>query len=219
VENFPTAEWRVGERFRSRYRFVVPTSIVPGDYGFGFSVHSSTPGSVPLTTEHGQPLVLQRLTVTGPERVMEPPSVIWRQEASFGDLGSLYGFNISGTEGGRLRLRAGEVFDINVVWKVEGSTSTSYKVFVHLADEHGLIKGQHDSEPGAGERPTSSWVPGEFVIDRHSLQVAPNTSPGQYQLLVGLYGPDGSRLTVHDSAGSPLPDALPLAGIEVEVVQ
>jgi hypothetical protein len=46
-------------------------------------------------------------------------------------------------------------------------------------------------------RPTSTWPVGETVVDRHALWLPPDTPPGRYRLVLGLYRPgDGQRLSL-----------------------
>jgi hypothetical protein len=78
-----------------------------------------------------------------------------------------------------------------------------YFVFLHLVDEQGHMIAQQDKVPGIrGKQPTTSWLPGEVVIDPMDLILRPDLPPGPYTLRLGLYLPaDGSRLPVLDSAG------------------
>ena len=46
---------------------------------------------------------------------------------------------------------------------------------------------QRDSEPGGGLALTTTWKPGEVLLDNHGILVPLDTRPGRYQLVVGLY--------------------------------
>ncbi len=53
--------------------------------------------------------------------------------------------------------------------------------------------------PASGARPTSSFVPGEYVADEHLLGGSAALPPGRYTLIAGLYDPaTGERLTAPD---------------------
>jgi hypothetical protein len=68
-------------------------------------------------------------------------------------------------------------------------------VFIHLVTTDGQIIAQADGQPALWTQPTSTWQPNEIIIDRHGLWLPPNTSAGNYHLLIGLYHPEtGERL-------------------------
>ncbi|MCS7003009.1 MAG: hypothetical protein NZ518_09190, partial [Dehalococcoidia bacterium] len=80
-------------------------------------------------------------------------------------------------------------------------------VFVHLVDADGRPLAQHDSRPANGDAPTAGWTPGEFIQDPHRLVVPPETPPGTYRVIVGLYAPHtGARRAVVDAEGAPVGD-------------
>jgi len=91
-------------------------------------------------------------------------------------------------------------------WDVSQTLDTDYTVFVHYLRNEERIA-QHDGSPGYGHLPTSSWEPGDLILDIHPM---PNIRPqaGQDNLRIGLYdAQSGKGLAVVDSAGNPLDDA------------
>jgi hypothetical protein len=96
-----------------------------------------------------------------------------------------------------------------------------YTVFVHLLSvEEGAeqLVAQQDNPPVRGTRPTSTWEPGEVVIDPYDLEIPGDASPGEYVLAVGLYHwPDLARLPVRDGGGARLPeDRVSLTTVRVD---
>lgn len=86
------------------------------------------------------------------------------------------------------RLAPGETLDVTLYWQGQRAIPQDYTVFVHIVDPQTLrIYGGSDAQPVAWTRPTSSWMPGETVIDTHTLMLDPTTPPGVYQIEVGLY--------------------------------
>ena len=82
-----------------------------------------------------------------------------------------------------------------LVWRAEMETATSYHVFVHLVDEAGNILAQSDGVPGDWTRPTTGWLPGEYVTDVHTLILPAELPDGPLTLRAGLYAPTtGKRL-------------------------
>jgi hypothetical protein len=78
--------------------------------------------------------------------------------------------------------------------------SESYTVFTHVETDR--IWGQKDGRPACGARPTTSWTPGEVIVDRYGVAINPSTPAGRYPLLVGMYEfSTGKRLEVLDEKG------------------
>jgi hypothetical protein len=88
---------------------------------------------------------------------------------------------------GPVALRPGDQLDLSLIWHASGPTERELTVFVHLIDGNGTLAAQHDGQPAQGRCPTTTWAPGEPVIDRHTL-VVPSASNGwEGYLQVGLY--------------------------------
>jgi mannosyltransferase len=75
-------------------------------------------------------------------------------------------------------------------WRSLVEMHHDYKVFTQILSADGQIVAQDDQIAGAAEYPTSHWPPGSVVRDRFLLTVYPETPPGQYTLIAGLYKPD-----------------------------
>lgn len=89
------------------------------------------------------------------------------------------------------QLQPGENANLDLYWKLDSTQplSTSYKIFVHIADtleDQSRIVTQ-DSKPMNWTLPTTCWRPGQIVRDAHAFQVDPNAQPGDYFVLIGLY--------------------------------
>jgi hypothetical protein len=94
-------------------------------------------------------------------------------------------------------LQAGETVAVALRWRTEAELDTHYSVFLHLAsDPQSPPLVQQDGEPQAGFAPTTDWVPDDEVHDLRGLRLPADLAPGRYQLILGLYGPDGTRLPV-----------------------
>jgi hypothetical protein len=95
----------------------------------------------------------------------------------------------------------GSAFPIELHWQTAAPLRENYHIFIHLLDTQGQIMTQTDGQPGQWMRPTSTWAVGESIVDRHGLWIPPETAPGSYLLLVGVYRPtDGQRLPLADGA-------------------
>lgn len=100
----------------------------------------------------------------------------------------------------------GDTISLRLYWQSQTLMDEWYKIFVHLwgaADpaEGERIWGQEDVHPCDNSYFTAWWAVGDVVIDEHRISISPETPPGEYQLLVGLYQDDGPRLPVLSAEG------------------
>jgi len=70
-------------------------------------------------------------------------------------------------------------------WYAENLNNTDYQVTIQLLSDSGQSVISQTGHPVDNTRPTSSWLKGEWILDKHILQVPP-LSPGRYQLTVSL---------------------------------
>ena len=109
---------------------------------------------------------------------------------------------------------SGDVVPLTLFWRAETTPTERYKAFVHLVNAEGTLVAQTDTEPGGGFALTSLWTPGAGLIDRYGVLVPPESAPGAYRLLVGMYGFSGERLLV-TLDGQPAGDTLTLTTLTV----
>lgn len=84
--------------------------------------------------------------------------------------------------------RAGEAVRFTLFWEALAMPASSYTVFTHIvADDPTQKIGQRDQLPVAGKHPTSTWRRGDFITDSYAVPIDPNTQPGSYRVIVGLY--------------------------------
>jgi hypothetical protein len=78
-------------------------------------------------------------------------------------------------------------------WRVERSVSTPLRVFLHLLGDTESPVAQHD---GLGS-PPHRWMPGDLIIQKHTIAIPTDLQEGRYHVQTGLYDPTtGDRLTV-----------------------
>lgn len=107
--------------------------------------------------------------------------VITPVQALFGDQAQLVGVEVGG------EARPGQLLPVELYWLALRENGRNDKSFVHLVDAAGQVVAQHDGDPGGGFTPTSRWQPGEFLRDRHYLELPMTLPPGRYRLKAGLY--------------------------------
>ncbi|MGC9393817.1 MAG: glycosyltransferase family 39 protein [Anaerolineae bacterium] len=148
-----------------------------------------------------------RLTIYGTAALPDAPTT--SLDARFGDVITFEGYALPETT-----FAPGDIVPLTLFWQAEATPAERYKVFVHLLNADGALVAQTDTEPGGGFALTSLWLPGESLTDRYGVLVPPDSVPGEYRLLVGMYGFSGERLPVTLN-GEPAGDALPLTTLTV----
>ncbi|MBK9125193.1 MAG: glycosyltransferase family 39 protein [Chloroflexi bacterium] len=106
----------------------------------------------------------------------------------------------------------GDVLNLMLEFSADAVPPANYKITVQLLDASGVLVAQRDAEPVAYQRPTTTWTPGEIIVDRHALLIPNDLTPAQYRLMIGFYNPEypGERLPVNPDG-----DLLLLADISV----
>jgi len=93
------------------------------------------------------------------------------------------------------RMSPGTLLRIRTTWEVTAPVEGNYTIFVHLLTPEGKYVVGFDGPPVNGFRPTTTWQPGEQVVDRKGVMLPADMPGGIYALEVGLYDPaTGERL-------------------------
>jgi hypothetical protein len=214
---YPTSLWKPGE--------VVVTEMLPWDIGTEFRL------AVAVLRPEGNRLGVEVLeSADHPVYAMEGSSWLraeafeWVDDqvrlvdesatlkfpsvAEFGSKLALAGYDLEPE-----RPVPGDELVVWLSWHRQGpALARDYTVFVHLLDRTGERVAQGDGVPGyLGPVPTSLWLPGVSVLDRHVVVLPADLPAGQYSLLIGWYDPEtGERL--HLASGD---DSLNLAQLTV----
>ncbi len=192
-----SSRWPVGTVARQQIEVPILPWAEAGVYDVRLEVQELSGQSL------GQALVIGqvRLRSRDTRRVATTAPPVQRQLAArFGSLAELYGVRLYRTrQVGRraadqpslvlAQLAPGEPLVLELTWHVLAPAARSYHVTAQLVDAAGRIAAQHDGVPAGGERPTTSWLPGEYLTDRHELVVGADCQPGRYELIVALYDP------------------------------
>ncbi len=106
------------------------------------------------------------------------------------------------------RAASGAEADVTVVWQILAPPpDPRLTPFYHLVDRWGNRWGQAEPFKYAAE----DWTPGEIVMDRVRVPIAPGAPPGEYSLETGLYSQyTDTRLAVIDTNGSFAGTTVPL---------
>ena len=102
-------------------------------------------------------------------------------------------------------VQPGDTLNVTLYWQALAPLQKDYSVFVQVTGWQQNL-GQRDTYPVGGGYPTSRWVPGQIVRDRHQITIRPDAkSPGPAWIAAGLYEFDTmERLEAVDAAGQPV---------------
>jgi len=192
----PAVASQAGDVWRSQHRLVLPADLPSATYTWRLTSPDGSPG-----------IALSDLTVSAPERTFLPPPFATPVGVTLEGIATLVGATIEPTDG---PLAPGDSLAVTLIWRAEDTASVSHHVFVHLLGADGGLVAQADGIPVGWTRPTTGWLPGEYLTDVHLLTLPDDTPMGELTLQAGLYVPGGPRLT--DAEGH---DAVWLAAVDV----
>ena len=193
----PTTAWQPGDVWRGQHALHLPADLKSGKYTWRLSMDSIYQSTdLPSTID-----------ISAPDRIFSPPPVDVETETSLDDVFTLVGANL---EPGTSNLRPGNPLTVTLVWRAEDTVNASYHVFLHLLGPDGALVAQSDGIPADWTRPTTGWMPGEYVTDERVLLVPDEVSAGDHALAVGLYIPGEGRLTTAEGS-----DAITLTTVSV----
>lgn len=194
--DYPTSSWRVGEITRYPQEITVSAEAVGGDYALMVNLIDPSTGQR-LTAEDAH---LSDITVKARERLFEVPSIMYPCTASFGDDIEFLGYDLQPDT-----VAPKGTLHLTLYWRTLRPTDIPYTVFTHLLDGESKVRGQRDSVPVDGTRPTTSWAIGEIIVDRYEIPVDADTPDGTCQIEIGLYDPaTGDRLLAFGEEGERL---------------
>ncbi|MEZ4767831.1 MAG: hypothetical protein R2844_05325 [Caldilineales bacterium] len=206
---------------------VTATTQLPPDAPVGRPVHTYAdlhvppdiaPGVYPLTLGtpggDGQAVELGEVEIGGRPRRFDAPALSLPIHATFGGQVSLLGTETPPL----LDVAPGQPITVTLAWQALATPGQDLVRFVHLLNGDGLVVAQQDSRPCAGQCPSSSWLPGEVLLEDVSVQTPSDLLPGVYRLAVGWYdAATVQRLAATDATGLPIADNLLILPVGVRV--
>lgn len=194
-EGLPAGSWPTHGRLRGQHLIQLPASLATGRYRFAI-----------------EGFTLGEIAVEAPQRQFQPPALARTINATFTTAGGAPIATLVGiaADSSSPICPSGSPLSCSLplVWRAEAETTTSYRVFVHLVDEAGNLLAQSDAIPANWTRPTTGWLPDEYVTDTHSIAMPEESLAGPLSLRIGLYDPDsGARLTTGDGDFATVPFA------------
>ncbi len=219
---YPSELWQAGDTVRQVHRLSISEwAPAPGLYWIRMGLVDDAGTRVALADYNSDMVVLGPWRMRDISTSPSPACVADCGECRLGPSVRLLGYDLEQSQ------EAGEeVLQLTLYWQAERVPEADYTVYVHLVDEEGCLLGQHDGPPRDGAYPTSWWLPGQIVVDRHTIrmnneqstmsnaQALPCRPTLSAWLRVGMYDPATLvRLPAYDGTGQRLPeDTIPLLG-------
>jgi 4-amino-4-deoxy-L-arabinose transferase-like glycosyltransferase len=187
---YPTAWWRAGELVRDPHALWIPAATPAGRYELAVSLIRAADGVPVPPAGRRTSLTLSEIEILGRERHYGETRPAHEQKVRLDSAVELVGYDLSALEAS-----PGSDLVVTLHWHALETPGRAYHAFVHLLDDAGAIITQTDGPPGEGQLPTRGWLPGETLLDPHSLTLPADLPLGTYRLGVGLYDPaTGVRL-------------------------
>jgi hypothetical protein len=133
--------------------------------------------------------LMARLVLAGLVPSIPPlPSNVSRVSIDLGQV-RLIGYELSSPH-----VQANQPLTVTLYWQAPSLLMTSYKSFIHVTDADGNLIAQSDVVPANWTRPTTAWLPGEWVADPHVLNGLVQASVQKpLEVWAGMYDPATSQ--------------------------
>ncbi|MBN1935211.1 MAG: DUF2723 domain-containing protein [Anaerolineae bacterium] len=195
---FNTPWWQPGEIVVERFELPVSWTINAGQHELQVGVR---------LVDEGRDLTLNNGSTLAPLTGIEIKPAGWRPsvqalEQAVGNLrgnillrgARINGKNVQTTNAlaRGIEIRPGKPLRVQLDWESLRPIDENLTVFVQLLDTSLQMRAQHDITPLGGSSPTLLWFPrwrqGMHIADTHLIDVPSDLPPGQYPLVVGMYG-------------------------------
>lgn len=218
---FHTPWWQPGEIVVERFSLPVSWLMEPGAYPLQVGVQLDAQD---LELQDGDSLApLAEVLV---RRAEWTPS-LRELDAALGSLNGqilLRGARVNGKRvpaDKQIEVQPGQVVRVALDWESLVPIQENYTVFVQVLDTSYRVWAQDDITPLGGSAPTWLWFPrwrrGMRIVDTHLLRVPADMPPGQYPLVVGMYGfTTHKRVQVVSSQGDMAGDWITLTHLWVQ---
>jgi hypothetical protein len=212
---YPLPTWPPGVEVRDRHVLTLPGNLQDGVYHLTIGLAREGGDDATIYRwglwPEGKELEVAQVKVEARPIVRTPPAPIHSLAVQLGESVQLIGYDLDASQA-----RAGGTVGLTLYWQALAPMTADYKVFAHLLDAEGRVRGQRDGIPRNGELPTSGWVPGEYVADRYEIPVHDDAPPGTYRIAVGMYQEaSGIRLPAFAADSTPLGDHVLLGPLEI----
>jgi hypothetical protein len=183
---YPTSAWKPSEVVRDTWDLVLPAGAVD------VAVAMTSGAAASPSYARVAPLTVQPV-----ERRTSLPAGVAETAFRFTNGAELSAFGLK-----QARAHAGDALDLTLYWRTSAPIPDVCVVSLAVLDEAGRPILQLDSEPAGGDRPTSGWLPGEYIEDTWKPRLPRDATRGQLRLAIGLVSVvSGQRVQVTSGEG------------------
>ncbi|HUT19034.1 MAG TPA: DUF2723 domain-containing protein [Anaerolineae bacterium] len=195
-QRYNTPWWDAGEIVVERFELPIDWHMPPGRYPLQIGVRLVNEGRDLALGSRETSAVLADVTV-GPAQWRLPQEEIAAAVGNLGDAILLRSARVKGQNVSSERfdeaIRPSERLRVVLEWEALRPIDENYKVFVQLLDRSLQVRAQGDDKaPLRGSAPTLLWFPrfrrGMRIQDTYELELPADLPPGEYPLVVGMYG-------------------------------
>ena len=182
-----TSTWQQGVLWPDGHDLTIPAETAPGYYRVELGFYD--PATLAFLPAHqvttGQPLGEMVTVDTLQVGALPEPSPLLSPPVYLGDSLTLRGVRL--TPGATVA--PGTEIGVRLFWQARQWPAANLTAFVHLVGPDGALAAQMDKPPLEGFLPTSTWYPGQRVVDDFVLALPADAAPGEYTLYTGFYDP------------------------------
>lgn len=178
--------WRDKTIVRAPHRLFISPQASPGPYLVEIEILDPSRNNLTAYTLDGQTLgttvVLELTYITPPGTDPRKPSKA--MEVQLVNQIDLLGFDPLFPLDLKQRRFRGRLY-----WQATEPVRSNYAIFVQLLNSQQQVFAEWESQPFAGQYPTSIWKPGEVVVQDFDLVLPAELPNDQYQLIAGMADP------------------------------
>ncbi|GMQ78136.1 MAG: hypothetical protein BMS9Abin02_0634 [Anaerolineae bacterium] len=186
--NFPSSQWRSGDRFVEEIRLYTPeTAYTPSKVRLSVGLYD--PGAYRLAVTDinglylGDAFELTSLNLKPKDGEYPNP-----QDQNFNNEIKLIGYEYD-----RQVINENQDLEVTLYWQSLDNIETDYIVQVDLLSGDGQIVSSTNSRPKNGDSPTNTWKKGDLIEDIHILTIEPGTPAGSYLVDISLIDAETNR--------------------------
>ena len=168
--NIPTTTWSGARYVVDDHIIHIPTDMPPVAFRLYVGMYE-----VEADNRVGEQ-ELPHLIHVLPRHPVQPGQISQRVVARFGEQIRLLGYAATLQQG---------VLALTLYWQSASPPAKDYQVFVHVVDDNHTVLAQQDSPPMNGQYPSSTWLPGQIVVDERRIPLRAGVRPAG--VFVGLY--------------------------------